>query len=305
MAGQASSGFRLFCLGIICLILMATVNAVRADDVSTVTVESRRDHAKLEQQVNSFVASALVRPYSDESLPRWDHPMCPLVAGLPRAAGEFVLARLSQIARAAHAPLGSEKCKPNLFVIVARNPERFLRLWWHRNPALFDTHFGIAPVRRFIETSRPVRVWYNAGMTGGEEGSLFSGMLAMSADAGLGMTDYPVLVEPSTLGSRLTYPAVRAIDSVIIVIDPSLVSTLNIGQLTDYVGLVGLSQINLDKDLGDVPTILRVFGAGGPPPIEMTAWDRALLQSLYTTTQRSRVQLSQMQTTALKLIAQR
>jgi hypothetical protein len=37
----------------------------------------------------------------------------------------------------------------------------------------------------------------------------------------------------------------------------------------------------------------------------MTVWDKALLQSLYTTPQRSRVQLSQMETTTLKLLAAR
>jgi hypothetical protein len=37
----------------------------------------------------------------------------------------------------------------------------------------------------------------------------------------------------------------------------------------------------------------------------MTAWDRAMLQALYTTPQRSKVQLSQMETATLKLIAAR
>jgi hypothetical protein len=62
----------------------------------------------------------------------------------------------------------------------------------------------------------------------------------------------------------------------------------------------------LDKDLAEVPTILQVFAASeSPAPAEMTVWDKALLQSLYTTPQKSRVQLSQMETTALNLLVAR
>jgi hypothetical protein len=42
--------------------------------------------------------------------------------------------------------------------------------------------------------------------------------------------------------------------------DAKQVGNLNFGQLTDYIGVVGLAQINLDKPLGDAPTILKLFG---------------------------------------------
>jgi hypothetical protein len=275
-------------------------------DTPAVTVTAPRELEQLRNEVDTFVSSAITRPYGDDSLLRWDHPVCPLVAGLNREAGEFVLLRLSQIARSAHAPLGSETCKPNLFVIVAKNPEKFLRLWWHHNPRLFNTRFGVAPVKHFIETPRPVRVWYNAGTTGGDNGVVLANLLATSTDPGGGLVDYPVFFGPSILGSRITRTVVRNINSAIVVVDPAQVSRLNIGQLVDYIGLVALAEINLDRDVGEAPTILKVFAATNiPPPPEMTAWDRALLQSLYTTPQRNRMQLSQMETATLKLLAAR
>jgi hypothetical protein len=279
---------------------------LHADTSGSVTVTAAREKEQLKNEVDTFVSSAITRPYGGESLLRWDHPMCPLVAGMNHDAGEFVLLRLSQIARAAHAPLGTQTCKPNLFVIVAKNPEKFLRLWWRHNPRLFNTRFGVAPVKRFIENPRPVRVWYNAGVTGGDNGVVLGDLLAISTDPGAALVDYPVFTGPSTLGSRITYTVVRTISSAIEVVDPAQVSKLNIGQLVDYIGLVALAEINLDKDLGEAPTILKVFTASETsPPVEMTAWDKALLQSLYTTPQRSRVQLSQMETATLKLIAAR
>ncbi|HWX81404.1 MAG TPA: hypothetical protein VNZ02_14985 [Steroidobacteraceae bacterium] len=278
-------------------------------DTPAVTVTAPRED-QLRNEVDTFVSSAITRPYGDDSLLRWDHPVCPLVAGMSREAGEFALTRLSQIARSAHVPLGSETCKPNLFVIVAKYPDKFLKLWWHQYPRLFSTREGVAPVKRFIENPRPVRVWYNASIIGGDSGivfhDLFTGLLGMSMGPAAGTIDYPVFTGPSILGSRITRTVVRNITSAIVVVDPALVSRLNIGQLVDYIGLVGLAEINLDKDLGEAPTILKVFAASNiPPPAEMTDWDKAMLQALYTTPQRNRVQLSQMETATLKLLAAR
>ncbi len=277
--------------------------AVGADPLPGVTIEAQREREKLKHDVDVFVTSAIVRSF-DDSFMRWNQPVCPLVAGLNREEGEYVLHRLSDIARSVHAPLGRESCKPNFFVIVARNPSVFLKLWWRRNPGLFDTRFGIAPVKRFIETPRPIRVWYNAEFADADDGVAFTSLLAQSTVLGMGALDYPTFVEPSTLGSRLTYPVVRNIDTAIVVVDPMQVDKLNFGQLVDYIGLVGLAQINLDKDLGQVPSILKVFNASdASSPLEMTSWDKALLLALYSTPQRERMQLSKMETVALKVIA--
>ena len=280
-------------------LLVLTANSVQAaDPIDQITVQADRE--KLKHEVDGFVSSAIVKSYG-ESLMRWDHPMCPLVAGLEREPAEFVLFRLSEIAQAAHVPLGKEKCKPNFFVIVAQNPSAFLKLLWRRKPRLFDTTHGIVPVKRFIESPRPVRVWYNASDIGVDGGVAFTSALAESAGIGMGMVDYPINVAPSSLGSRLTRAVVRNIESAIVVVDPKQVHALNIGQLVDYVALIGLAQINLDKDLGQAPSILKVFNASdASPPLGLTSWDRALLHALYSTPQRNVVQLSEMQTAVLR-----
>ena len=188
---------------------------------ATVTIEAQRQREQLRREVNRFVQATIVRPRTGESLLRWDSPVCPLVAGLTREQGEFVLARFSAIARAANAPLAGERCTANLFVIVARNPRGFLWLWWQHDPRLFNTSHGIGGVKRFIETDRPVRVWYNYMPADPDSGSQVSTLLAQSAgisSQSAGMLSYPVLRRPET-GSRLRYHAVRAIASVIVVID--------------------------------------------------------------------------------------
>ncbi len=287
------------------LALLAALLAgfAHADTVPGLTVESRRDKQQLEHDVNAFVSAAIV-PGHDESLLRWDTPMCPMVAGIAREPGEFILLRLSDIARAAHAPLGPPDCKPNLFVIFAHHPDIFLKLLWRRKPGIFDDQHGIAPVKRFIETPRPIRVWYNNETVDADSGAAFGGALAQSMAIGLGNVDYPVFSHPSSLGSRLTRTTVRALRSVIVVIDSEQIGTLNFGQLSDYVGLIGLAQINLDQDFGPAPTILKLFHPGDAvPSMEMTDWDRALLRALYATSHKGVMQLSEIQTHALRQIA--
>jgi hypothetical protein len=61
--------------------------------LDSVTVEAERDR-QLKSRISEFV-SGLVVSYRNDSLQRWDTPICPLVAGLPSEQGEFILARLS------------------------------------------------------------------------------------------------------------------------------------------------------------------------------------------------------------------
>ena len=58
-----------------------------------ITVEAQR--RETEKRVHEFVSHVAVMSNSDESFARWDTPICPLIAGLPRDDGEFVLTRLS------------------------------------------------------------------------------------------------------------------------------------------------------------------------------------------------------------------
>ncbi len=274
-----------------------------ADPSPTVTVEAQREREQLRREVEQFVDATIVKPHSDESLLRWKSPVCPLVAGMKREEGEFVLRRLSEVARAAKAPLAGETCTANLYVIVARNPSQFLQLWWQHDRRLFNTQHGIAPVERFIETPRPVRVWYNDYPVDSASGSEIGALLVQSVGPpGAGMRSYPGKVLPP-LGSRLTYTMVRAIGSVIVIIDAQKVTGLTFGQLADYVSMISLVEINPDKGVGEAPSILKVFAEQeSAPPQGLSIWDQALLHAVYTTSQKDRAQLSEIQTATLDAI---
>jgi hypothetical protein len=284
------------------IVLRSVSIPASAAALDQITVQAQRE--TLRKQVDQFFHSAMLKPPFDESLLRWEDAVCPMVVGMIRPAGEFVLRRLSELARESGVPLAKENCKhPNLFLIVAENPEAFLKLWWRHQPRMYNTGYGIYPVRRFIEKSRPIRVWYNVGAINTSNEKI-SGLLAASVDAGLGTVDYPIVREPSSGGSyHLKFPVERNIGSAIVVIDPAQVAQLNIGQFSDYIAMVSFAEINQDANLSANSTILNLFATlNATVPLEITRWDKALLRALYTSDHGARVQTSQMETRAIDFL---
>ncbi len=265
--------------------------------LDAITVEAQRNRRELERKVDIFVSSVTVH-HEDWAFARWKQPVCPLAAGFPREQGEFILARISRTAQTVGAPLAPEKCQANFLVIVTRQPEQLLKKWRDRNPRMFDTTYGSAQINRFIDTPRPVRVWYNAEFIGADGTSFIE-------ESGYGIPGAVSRVNRRyDGGSRLIRTAIRDVETALVIVDANKLKDVNFGQLADYVSMVGLAETDLDKDLGDAPTILRLFAASRQAPAGLTVWDQAFLKSLYDTQQAAVVQVSEMQSKAIRYIEQ-
>ena len=96
--------------------------------LNTVTIRAQRERKTLQHRIDRFVSSVIVS-YGHDSFVRWDQPVCPLVAGLPRDMEEFILARVSQVATTARAPLAGEHCRANLYIIATPYPDLLLKKW--------------------------------------------------------------------------------------------------------------------------------------------------------------------------------
>jgi len=266
-----------------------------------VTVEAQREREQLRRKVDTYVSAALVHP-SDESMSRWDMPICLLVAGLPADRGEFILTRVSAIAAQAGAPLDKNAgCHANFFVVVTATPDVLLKKWRARDPAMFNTTRGAGGIDTFLRSSRPVRVWYNAdwgGSTGASPLSMIGGVSASST-----INNAPT-TQNYDGGSRLKWSGVRQIESVLVVVDTTRLKDARIGALADYVAMVGLADVRLDADYGPAPTILRLFSNSQTDRADaLSDWDQALLRALYTTNQQSQMQLSEMRTSVMKTLS--
>ena len=275
-----------------------------------ITIEANRERQAVQRRVDKFVASVIVRP-SDETLLRWDTPICPLVAGLPKPMGEFILQHISRAALAARAPLDGTKCRPNLYVVASLVPEQLLEQWWRREPRMYDTRHGIGPVLSFIRSNRPIRAWYNSQLGCGSGAPVVPGASALATagvvTVGGGSSNFsagaPVCTD--AIDTHLSYADVRSLSSALVVIDLHRLHKMTIQQLADYVALLGLADVRLDADPGSAPSILQLFTDHAPTPPGLTPWDQALLYSLYNTRQEDKQQVQDIESTMVSGIAPR
>lgn len=241
------------------------------------SAERRALRAKLWPKVRSFVYGIGPDEYA---LDRWHARICPFVSGLSQHQGEFILDRVSAIARSAAAPLAAEGCQPNLFILAYPQPKELLQAMEKRNYRA--TFGGAAPsaVDAFIATPRPVRVWYAHPLVTPSLGLPASG-LSLNADGGfVHNTPGEIAPEPPSVGASEGGPFWR----VYVIVDSTRLQGVTLGQLADYVGMVGLAKFKVTADLDDVPTILKLFfGSPGGAPARMSEWDRAYLKALYGT----------------------
>lgn len=279
-----------------------------------VTIEGTRER-ELRLQVDKFVAAVVTPPVWHRSLMRWNGPICPLVLGLARSQGEYILGRISQAAHDAGAPLAGKDCHANLYVVVSAQPDKILKDWVAQNPRI-DTRDGSEPLRRFVNSTQPVRVWYDAqsGCSGAgahAQANSAAQLASVMAD-GVGLagsnrganpaTGLGTVACDDTMDTHLTFGEVRSITSVMIVADANKLKHVSLGQLADYASLVGLINIRLDTDGGGAPTILGLF-RDAKPQDALTRWDRALLYSLYHTPQSTNLQLNDMEFSMAKHMA--
>ena len=275
------------------LVMALAAPAAESPQLDSITVQARKDREKLEQEVSQFVGAAMVHRWG-EGLLRWQTPVCPLVAGMPRETGEFILRRVSQAARNAGAPLAPEQCKANFLILVTAEPDQLLAGLLRKQPRIFDLAHGLGAVHHFLQTERPVRVWYNVQDQGDDAGMGTAVAVTGTSSPSAKAADWPSARLPN---SRLTYTVSKSIYTAIIAVDLHRMNNVNIGQLADYAAMVGLAEINMDRTVDVAPSILQLFGATGDAPSEgMSVWDQALLKSLYGSRANDAAQMSAMET---------
>ncbi len=219
-----------------------------------------------------------------EDSPLWGQPVCPLVSGLDQEEGEFIVGRVSDIARAGRVPLAAGKCHSNLYILVTKRPQELLRVMVAENNFRFTFGISAEPmdgtpivpshvvIDDFVSKPGPVRVLYRD---------------APVVPSGVHPVVHAAKVGPITYsGDTWTGDSSWYLFRVFVIVDASQLKGVTLGQLADYAALVGLTEIKPADSLADAPTILQLFN--GPPqaaPAGMTDWDRAFLKSLYTTGQ--------------------
>ena len=283
-----------FALIVSCPAARAQTPAETPAPLDSITVEAARHRELLVQQAKSFVGRIAAKPY-DSSMARWQTvaPICPLVAGLPRDDGEYILTRVSSIAAAAGAPLAGEHCKANLYIVVSATPDVLLKSWNKRDVNMFgdEADQGGGKMRKFLNSKSPIRVWYNA--------ELYS-------EEGTPLGNREGRTNGRAQATRIVFNSARDLTSALVMIDGPRAQGVNFGQLAAYIAMVGLAEVRADADLTDAPTILHLFsGPANDRPAGLSRWDQAFLKALYRTEQTDRQQLEEIKTAVAAEIAPR
>ena len=244
----------------------------------------------LERQANRFVTELLAPQRPQESLSKWTTPVCPLVAGLSREAGETLLRALTTTWQSAGVPLAGEHCDANLYVIATTDPGTFLKKWQGHDRRLFG-HASPSKIHRFETDPRPVRVWRN--VTTDSPGAAVSA--ADVPAAGIGQQFAGARATRSYSASRLVYTEVRVFASTIAVMDLKKLEGVPYATLGAYLALVTAAEIDPHAPVHGASTILSLMSPSGidrSAPTSLTAWDLAFLRGLYATDARVTTQRS-------------
>jgi hypothetical protein len=241
-----------------------------------VQVEGQR--AAFKQRVEIFVrgmtkSSALS---SDESLVRWNAPVCFLATGFSEEDRRTISARLSQIASLSGIPVAHEPCQANFVIVATSEPGRVLAAWRAKNSGMFGDATP-SQIREFLDAPqpRPIRVWRNIDR--GRTASMRYGHFRAS--------------NTHAQSSPFILNAVLGFSSVFAIIDTAHSAQLTLHQLSDYVAMAGLTNADLDPDIGNSSSILRLFAdPSDARAAGLSSWDSAFLRALYQTDQASRSQ---------------
>src|SRR5262249_6781446 len=140
-------------------------------------------------------------------------------------------------------------------------------------------------------TTRAVRVWHNSSQF--TRDGITVGSHRDCGNIGLLKDDIPI--SHQYVPSRIQRYDVFAFSLALVVVDTAFPKAHKLGQLVDYAAMVGLADIAADADLGDTPSILRIFDLPAEQQASgLTRWDEAFLSGLYqsdqaTVTQRSQI----------------
>ena len=183
-----------------------------------------------------------------------------------------------------------------VFVFVTADPKQLLEAMANRSRAVTFGDAAPKTVDEFVATPRAARVWYDSVMETADNRSPIYGFpnnaAHINSEAGTTLSS-PGRKNTSDWerASHVARTMVWGLSYVYVVVDLRRLQGVTRGQLADYVAMVGLAQINPGAQLGDAPTILKLFdGAPQAALPGMTAWDQAFLRSLYTVDQKVMVQ---------------
>lgn len=248
-----------------------TPAAQRSDQLGEVVVEGRQ----LEAMIRNFVTD-VSQPANNRGLARWNGPVCVGAVNLRSEVGQYVIDRISDVARELEVEAGEPGCRPNVLIVAAVDGAGLASALVEDRPRNFDlrhngTDAGTRAFRNFRTGDQPVRWWQIS--------------MPVNSDNGERAVRLPGDEQPPSIrvfsASRLRTQIRDDMVRSIIIVDVERLAGANVVQLADYLALVALAQVDAEADTAPYPTILNLFADPASAPAGLTDWDRSYLTALY------------------------
>jgi hypothetical protein len=214
-------------------------------------------HGEARKAIEHFV-DLLTEVGPNDQIARWTREICPEVIGIDPTQAEFMRQRIGEVARPLRLRLGKSGCTSTFAVIVTSDAAGTVAEFIRRYPITLRTD-GVSRLKAFATSKDAVR-W-------------------ISVTDECGAAPMGVCVLPGTRLNKATEPAFRAL---LVVVDAKQIDGFSLGELSDLIALVGLSNpppLASDRD----DTILSMFRrprqAGAA--FELTNRDHSFLAALY------------------------
>jgi len=251
--------------------------------VEEIIVEGRR----LDEAAGLFVAE-VAAPVQGRGPARWDDGVCVGAANFSPEVGQYLVDRVSDVARDLGLRGHEPPCEPSILIIGAADAAAMADELVASRPMLFRVggggmDQGLSALNAFRTGERPVR-WWNVSLPldsdTGEIGVRLPGAAGATVNLVDGAVfDYAPIIRRTT-ASRLREDLRDVLKRSVVIIDVDLLDGITLAQLADYVAMVSLAQVSPEADTGRFESILNLFEApelaGG-----LSAWDIAYLRGLY------------------------
>lgn len=241
-----------------------------ATDLGEVLVEGR----VLRDEAEAFV-DAVAAPAVRRGLARWGGRVCVGVANLQPELSQAVVDHISRVALEQGLRIGDPGCTPNVVIVFATDASTLASALVAADRRAF--HLGVGGLDRgqraldaFQTMDAPVR-WWHVSMP--VIGGTHRRAIRMPGDTG------PIYVPGEGLVNK-GRPISDELNKVIIIVDADRLGGANLRQISDYLTMVALAQVDPQGETEGLDTVLNVFA--DPTGVDgLTAWDRTYLRALY------------------------
>ena len=250
---------------LLALALILSQTAPAPGDQEVVITSDMRDEAARARRFVNQISEPLAR---DVPLARFSDPGCVGSTGIPKAAAQAVVDRISEVAASVRLRVAEPGRAPNLIVAFVEDSRAAVRRLARVGSGAINTQ-SLADIGRIVDEPGRARAWIEAETR------------SRDGDRPSYAPNDPTMLRIST-SSRLFSPVRRDVVSATVLIDRDAVAGRDLTQVADYAAMRGLTGARL-RGRGEADSILTLFTPDGDAraPRGLTRFDRGYLQGLY------------------------